>query len=226
MKYNIIIVLCPEKKFNGKFPEFKNGKYLGGQTRMDAAVMVCQKNKKAKIILVGGYNKDNGEENNFYKESKKTMDMKEYLISKGIDEKQIFIVNSLPCTKHNLIAIFNKYRNDLIRSKSSSIAIITNEYHLPRTLRLWKILTGRKEFKGITKFPKPIAAELIIKKKNRNIQYQEYIARLEAELKGLISLEKKEDDEEYYKEECNLKDFSRIISKDNNLLIKKENKFF
>ena len=47
MKYDIIIVLCPERKFDGKFPEFKNGKYLGGQTRMDAAAIVCEEHKKA-----------------------------------------------------------------------------------------------------------------------------------------------------------------------------------
>lgn len=232
MKYDIIIVLCPDKKGdNGKFPEFKNGKYLGGQTRMDAAVEISKESNKTKFILVGGYNEDDGViSSTYYMASQKTTDMQDFMKEKGA-RNEIKIVNSLPCTRHNLIAIFNE-RMEELSNTDFNIGLLTNFYHLPRALNLWtKLAKEEKEFeKKIIENPTPIVAESIVEENKRYSKHHEYILRLENELKGLIDLDtykyKKENQkyERQYMDKCLRKEFSRIIEKEKKRLLTKEEK--
>lgn len=187
MKYNYIIVLCPWKKINGKFPEFLGGEYLGGQTRMDAAVELAKENKETIFILVGGYNEDDDiNDSNYYKESQKTSDMKKHMVDNGINGDRIETVESLPCSKHNLVAIFNKYKEEF-KDKNLRIGLLTNFYHLPRALCFWHKLV-KEEFNDIIENPIPIPAESIIGEQERYIHQHEYIVVLEKELKGIREL--------------------------------------
>jgi len=174
-----IIVFCADKMYDKKFPEYKEGKYLGGQIRMDAAVEIWKKYKKVEFILVGGYDEDGGTD--------KTLDMKVYIENK-IDKKyntKIEIVNSLPCTRHNLIAILNKYDKDL---ENKTIGILSNFYHIPRILNLWSQL---KDDNYKINFNN-IKLEPLIAEKQIGVNYPigviEYIVRLEEEIRGLIDI--------------------------------------
>ena len=235
MKYDIIIILCPYKKLNGKFPEFLNGKYIGGQTRIDATVELSKENEKAIFILVGGYNQDDGVVgSDHYTKSQKTTDMNDYLLGKIAGQNRISIVNSLPSTKHNLVAIFKKYEK--LRDDNLNIGLLTNTYHLPRALSWWEeLINNENEFKekknqkntikGIIKNPIPIVAESIIGGDGRYKRYIEYISRLESELKGIMDLKTYKYDhtkgrfKHNYKCTHIKKEFFRIINQKKNALL-------
>ncbi len=125
-----LIVLCPEinPSDKGVFSDFKHGLYLGGRTRMKAACEVYKINSQLKFILVADYNGVNG---GTYNESQRTDDMKDYLISSGVNIDSIRQVNSLPSTRHNLVAVFNNYKDIL---KNEKVGLLTNLYHMPRAL--------------------------------------------------------------------------------------------
>jgi hypothetical protein len=200
MKYDIIIVLCPWKKVDCKFPEFLNGKYVGGQTRMDATCEIYKKNKQAEFIIVGGYNENS-------EESDKVRDMKNFLKEK-CPEIIIKECPSLPCTRHNLVAIFNTWRRDPQDLQGKKIGLLTNFYHLPRTLRFWSELVTIKDFRG-KKIPTPfpICAESIVKDMSSGVytRFIEYFLVLESERLGLKDIEK-----EKYRDSCLMKNFNEF----------------
>lgn len=186
--YDYIIVLCseinPEDK--GKFTNFKHGLYLGGGIRMEAAYKLYQKNKKTILILVADYNKDNGGNDNTYKLSHRTSSMKAYLLNCGVPDKNLRIVNSLPCTRHNLVAVFNSFSDDF---KNKRVGLLTNSYHLSRSLSFWTELKKYKKYHNVPSLPDTISAEDIII--DNNVRYKKggmYIARLELEVKGVVDL--------------------------------------
>lgn len=222
MKYDIIIVLCPEKKDpDGKFPDFKDGMYLGGQVRMDAAKKIYENNENAEFIVVGGYNsKSKRSEWEKVDASQKVDDMKSFLKKDCLGIK-IIPIKSLPCTKHNLVAIFNTWKNSeekLKRLKDKKIGLLTNFYHLPRALRFWGELTNTEEFMGIP-MPISISAESIIELpvNNMHIRFIEYLLRLEDERRGLKDIEN-----ESYAGSClgkKFDDFKDIIEKYKDILL-------
>src|SRR3989344_5163902 len=147
MKLDYIIVLNPDKKIHGQFPNFKDGKYLGGATRMAAAITIAKENQFSEIILVGGYNEDNGKDKStFFQKSQKVEDMKDYLNENKI-KNSIVTINSLPCTKHNLIAVFNKYQK---KFENKKVGILTNKYHLSRALQFWVKLKEEPDFNKLS----------------------------------------------------------------------------
>lgn len=187
MMYDYIVVLCPEINLEdkGKFTNFKHGLYLGGGIRMEAAYKLYQNNKKTILILVADFNKDDGFSIDGYKLSNRTDSMKAYLLNCGIPEKNLRIVNSLPCTRHNLIALFNNFSDSF---KNKKIGLLTNSYHLPRSLSFWTELKKYKKYYNIPNLPDAISAEDII---YNNIRYKKrgmYIARLELEARGAIDV--------------------------------------
>ncbi|MDP3093141.1 MAG: YdcF family protein [bacterium] len=183
MKYDIIIVLCPWIIVGGEFPQFLNGKYLGGQIRMDAACRIFEKNNGTKFVLTGGYNEKNGGR------SDKVRDMRKFLEEKcpGI---QIIECPSLPCTRHNLIAIFNTWTKEDTDVIDKKIGLLTNFYHLPRALRFWGELVNSEGFKNIP-VPIPISAESVIDLSGDTyIRFIEYLLTLDGEIRGLGDNEK------------------------------------
>ncbi|MDD5639196.1 MAG: ElyC/SanA/YdcF family protein [Candidatus Pacebacteria bacterium] len=209
MEYDIVIVLCPEKKDpDDKFPEFKNNKYLGGQTRMDAACEIFKKNKGAEFVLVGGYDQNS-------KKSKKVEDMREFLKEKC---ENIIILErpSLPCTRHNLVAVFNYWIKERKEIKGKKIGILTNFYHLPRALRFWGELVNEKEFSEIP-VPIPIIAESIVEKSDAYTRFIEYILRTDSEINGL-----KDNEKGTYKDNCldkNMEHFKSVINDEKEILL-------
>lgn len=182
--YDYIIVLCPEvnPEDKGKFTNFKHGLYLGGGVRMEAAYKLYQQNKNVMLILVADYDKDDGSGISTGK-SHRTESMKSYLLNSGVPEKNLRTVNSLPCTRHNLISVFNNF-NDSFNNKK--VGLLTNLYHLPRSLAFWIELKKYKKYHNIPNLPDIISAENIIDSDIRYTKSGMYVARLELEARGVV----------------------------------------
>ena len=212
IKYDFIIVLNADIFSNNDlmvFPNIKEGKYLGGQVRMEAAVKIFQENKKSVFILVGGYNEDDGNES--YRKSKKTEDMGKFLTKKcsGIKLCQI---PSLPCTKHNLVVILNTKKEEL---KTRKIALLTNKYHLPRARLFWDQLVS-EEFYDVPR-PEFLSAESYSDWEGRFNFRNEYKERLLDEIKGLVDIKNNS-----YEDSCvskKLPKFVRILNEKKNILL-------
>jgi len=226
-KYDIIIVLNASER-NQKtrlFDEYDKGLYLGGQTRMEAAAEICKNNMDSKIIVVGGL-KDNPES---IDDSKKTKDMEEYLLENVGKQINIQRINSLPCTKHNFIAIFIHWSANQIDLTEKKVAILTNYYHLPRTFKFLSNAIIDYGIKGSPIFI-PIAAESIINKSEiYESKSTEFLKRLQGEVKGLSDLEKGEykDPCLYKKEEYEkgkLENFINIIKSEGDMLLSEADK--
>lgn len=152
---------------------------------MEAAYRMYQNNKKAVLILVADYNKDDGVSADAYKMSNRTDTMKSYLLNCGVPEQNLRTVSSLPCTRHNLISVFNNF-NDSFKNKK--IGLLTNLYHLPRSLAFWIELKKYKKYHNIPNLPDPISAENIIDSDARYTKSGMYVARLELEARGIVDV--------------------------------------
>lgn len=228
-EYDMVIVLSPsERNEFGKFIEYeKSGVYLGGQTRMDAAVEICKKNMQARIIVVGGLKEGCKSMDDSYK----TKGMKDYLEEKCGNDVHVERVNSLPCTKHNFISVLIKLTADGEDLNFKKIGILTNYYHLPRA---WKFLShalGEYKISGKPIFI-PIAAESIVDQHEiYSGKKQEYLLRLEDEVRGIKMCELGE-----YKDGClyrkgeykrgKLEDFIFIIGKEGDRLLSEKDREF
>lgn len=179
MGYDYVIILCADKKDeSGVFPDTRDGKYIGGSSRMSAALKYSLDHPETTYIVVGGFDK-NG------RKSQKVDDMADYL-KEGNTSIKIVTVPSLPCTHHNFVAIFNKMQDELV---GKSIAIFTSHHHLPRALALYNRLVEKE-------FPKmPMAHVLCAEAFEENgvksiIENAEsYFKRFALEAEGLFDLE-------------------------------------
>jgi hypothetical protein len=178
---DFILILCPEinPEDKGKFSDFKHGLYLGGEIRMAAAYELYKQNKKVILTIVADYYPDNENLSHWSRAD----EMKSYLLHRGVPEKNIKIINSLPCTRHNLVAVFNSW-SEIFKNKK--VALLTNSYHLPRSLVFWLELKKIKKYQNIPSFPILISAENVVNNKVRYKNPAMYIARLESELKGIM----------------------------------------
>jgi len=207
--YRFIIVLCAEaKEPDGKFPDFKNNVYLGGQIRMEAALALSRKYPNTTFVLVGGYDQKTKKQT-----SKKVADMYNFLKreNRSIKTKKI---PSLPCTKHNLVAVFNTLKQEL---ENQEIGILTNFYHLPRSLQLWTKLV-KEEFTNIPA-PWPFCAEAIVDNPIYYMRFAEYLVRLEQERSGL-----RDEEKGTYEDSCltkKIKDFEDVIKQKMDILLTK-----
>jgi|GEM_PF-4398515 hypothetical protein len=184
-KYDYIIVLCPEvnPEDKGVFEDFKHGLYLGGKVRMEAAVKLYKEHKKVILILVADYNEEKKGKSNYYKESQRTDDMQKYLFREGVAKESMVVVNSLPCTRHNLVAVFNMFED---KFKGKNVALLTNQYHFPRSLLFWLDLKKVDRYKNISSRPQLVSAEDIINDKAQHKEKKMYADRLRSEEKGIL----------------------------------------
>jgi len=150
-KYDIVIILCASAlNKDGGFDEFAlDGSYLGGQTRMDAAVDFAPRVKN--YIVVGG-------------SKKKINDMKVYLEQKfkkfRIEHApKIIRIKSDPDTNGNLWAVKLALRDvkKIDKLSNNDVGIMTNFYHLPRAMRF-----AADIFNNINVNFTPIASEAVI----------------------------------------------------------------
>lgn len=210
--YKIVIVLCPseskvEKNGDVYFEELsKNEKrksleYLGGQIRMDAAVdLALTERVKGFFIVVGG-------------NQKKVDDMKKYITEQieksGKISPPIIRIESTPDTNSNLQAI-KKILGKEMKFKNGETAILTNFYHIPRSLRFAADIFPEYNFI-------PLAAEsLIIKHQPTYTLYpKEFLLRISDDIDGLRDWEA-----ELYKEQNRLEKDVKAICYETELLKK------
>jgi len=126
-KYIVVLASGPLGE-NNTFPEYHNNMYLGGHTRMLAAVRILQHNSNLEMTLVGGFNPDVSED---VPMSNKLDDMASFLYSRT-PSARLHSVCSLPCTRHNFKAVFASWKADGIKLVGNEVGILTNAYHLPR----------------------------------------------------------------------------------------------
>lgn len=127
-KFEAVVVLSSARTdAKGKFKDVdadKTGKeiYLGGASRMQAAVEAFKQNPKAAFIMLGGIDVlNNGEL--FYKTGQMAEFMKQHC--QGIN---IQAIDSLPCTRHNLIAL----GNSALLGAYKRVGLLSNDYHEAR----------------------------------------------------------------------------------------------
>ncbi len=128
-KYELVILLCPSAlNSKGSFDELSpDGSYLGGQTRMGAAVDISP--RVGTFVVVGG-------------SRKKVYDMAKYLRAEFKKNKispkpKIIRIRSEADTTGNLWAVkraFKKFRK-VNKFKGKRIGLMTNFYHLPRAMK-------------------------------------------------------------------------------------------
>jgi len=132
MVFDFVIVLCPNVGLGSFFEEYdEDGIYIGGQTRMQAAVDLYNAKdvKVQKIIVVGGGLEQAGTANKW----QKTKHMRDFLVQHGVPEDDILCVASEPDTRGNLRAVWLTCHH-LLNGKT--VGILTNQYHLARTTKI------------------------------------------------------------------------------------------
>src|SRR3989338_6575424 len=132
--FDAIIVLSSRQiDKEGRFANFERDKsgnevYIGGEARMRAASASYIQNPDARFIMLGGVEID--QQGTLLE---KTLEMEKYL--KILHPKiKISRINSLPCTRHNLIAFANAPQEDL---KLETVALLSNDYHRQR-IEAWQ----------------------------------------------------------------------------------------
>ena len=156
------------------FPEVDpaTGLYVGGHLRMSATAEFSLHCQPAKVVVVGGLNPKHG--------CRMTQTMAQFILGKN-SSANVQRVNSLPCTRHNVIAIFNQLREEL---SGKRIGVLSNSYHLPRFLAFWTNL--RTTYGGNIPEPLAIAAESCLT--HDPVDQSAYEARIAAEQRGLADL--------------------------------------
>jgi uncharacterized SAM-binding protein YcdF (DUF218 family) len=91
--------------------------------RLDTALEFLENNKQTKVIVSGG----RGEGENITE----AQAMKEYLVSKGFDNNRVIKEDRSRDTNQNI-----KYSKDIIKDTSKTILIVTNTFHLYRSLQI------------------------------------------------------------------------------------------
>ena len=198
---NIIVLSASSKSSDGKFPNYMNGMYLGGQVRMDAAHLLIKLNPDIRFTIVGGYNElslgGNQATSNKVNDIADSMDIR---LNANVD-----LIYSLPCTHHNFVAVFNSWKKSGLRPQR--IGILSNSYHLARALTFAK--KNQFIFDGIqgSKFT-TISAEDTLKILPETVfgkHINEYKKRLAREKEGLRKLQKNS-----YKDYCLTRDFGEL----------------
>ncbi|MEG0283843.1 MAG: YdcF family protein [Erysipelotrichales bacterium] len=115
--YDIDYLIVPGAKVEGDHPSIVLG------YRLDGAYEVYQNNNKIKIIVSGGQGLDEA-----YSEA---LVMKNYLVKKGIPEKQIISESNSTNTFENF-----KFSKELIKEEDASIGLVTNDFHVVRSKML------------------------------------------------------------------------------------------
>jgi len=171
---DVLIVPSPAIQHDARiFPDVdpQSGLYVGGKVRLTAAAEFSLRYKPRLIVLVGGM----GRNDRF----RMTGAMKDFVLEQN-PRANVKTVNSLPCTRHNIVALFNQLGGEL---RNKKVAVLTNEYHLPRFLAFWSKLDAVYDLK--LGQPIPVAAETIHDAGHRDRHAAAYDKRLRAEAEGI-----------------------------------------
>lgn len=186
MSFDYIIILsAAAENIEGKFPNFLNGMYLGGEVRINAAAKLLSKYQETEFIVAGGYNEKNI---GIRGTSKKVDDIVGFLKDSN-PRAMIQEIYSLPCTHHNFVAVFNYWKRNKISPRR--VGVLSNEYHLPRALAFADMLSKTMLPESKTTLV-PIAAEAVdaslALKFDDNVSRAAYSRRLAYEKAGLTKL--------------------------------------
>lgn len=188
-KYDVVIVLCPSEpvvSVDGKYSytdvdkDKQNGDtiYLGGDVRMKAAVKLSQ--SAGVIILVGG--------------SKAKVDGMMLYLKQELGEEPMpamIRLESDPDTLGNFRAI----KGQGIDFEGKSVAVLTNDYHLPRAMAVAQYVYPGSKFT-------PVAAESLLSSEEASATRPGYTLRKDREEAGLkMWVEKRYRDQQRPQEE-------------------------
>ena len=159
------------------FPDVEpdSGLYVGGKVRLTAAAEFSIRYAPRLIIVVGGMARDD--------RFRMVTAMKEFILERN-PRANVKPVSSLPCTRHNIVALFNQLGAEL---QDRKIAVLSNEYHLPRLLAFWSDLNASYGLK--VGQPVSVAAESISDARHRDTYPVAYEKRVRAEREGLVHLQ-------------------------------------
>jgi hypothetical protein len=124
----VVILAAEPMQADGTFAEFEKGMYLGGHTRMEAAVHVAKLIPSTEFIIVGGYNRP-GEGDP--KTSNKVNSMAAFMRA-HIREPHLELVYSLPCTHHNFIALYHYLQ--ITGQRPEEIGLLTSTWQIVRAM--------------------------------------------------------------------------------------------
>ena len=173
---DILIVPSPILAEDGRsFPDVDpaTGLYVGGCVRLEAALQFSLRYDPRVVVVVGGLHPRYG--------NRMTAAMRKFILERN-NRVTVQQVDSLPCTRHNVTALFNQLGTQL---ESKRVAALTNEFHLPRFLAFWSRLSGEYCLKIAD--PLPIAAEKFVHSDTKH-QAAAINARHVAEERGLADL--------------------------------------
>jgi len=110
-------------------------------------------------------------------------DTMEKFIKERSNGVQVQKINSLPCTRHNVIALFNQLGRQL---EGKRVAVLTNEYHLRRFMEFWSRVQFEYGFRVAE--PLGIAAEWICPSAETDFTWAALELRRKAEARGVAEL--------------------------------------
>jgi hypothetical protein len=150
------------------------GMFTGGHLRLCAAAEFATRWRPRSIAVVGGLHAQHG--------TRMTDTMEQFIKQRNRDA-QVQKVNSLPCTRHNVIALFNRLGRQF---EGRRVAVLTNEYHLRRFLEFWSRLQTEYDFR----VPEPlgIAAEWIAPSVDTDFTSAALEQRRKSEARGVADL--------------------------------------
>jgi len=211
----IIVLSSTLLQEDGRFGNFEDGMYIGGQVRIEAAVHIAQKYPLIEFTLASGYNKSGHGD---IETSEKVDQMAAFILARA-PMANIQKVYSLPCTYHNFVAALRRYRSSF---ESQEVGILTNEYHLRRALEFANLAAQTLGYTEQSKFI-PIAAEEVLSLQIRAIigeRTGEYAERVRSEAHGLKQLRAG-----LYEDSCLTRNFAslrHIIKKHGKVLLTDE----
>jgi hypothetical protein len=150
------------------------GMFTGGHLRLCAAAEFSTRWRPRCIAVVGGLHAQH--------ETRMTDTMEEFIKQRNRDA-HVQKVNSLPCTRHNVIALFNHLGGHL---EGKRVAVLTNEYHLPRFMEFWSRVQLEYDFRVAE--PLGVAAEWICPSAETDFTWAALDLRRKAEARGVADL--------------------------------------
>ena len=166
-------ILSPE---GDAFPDIDpgTGMFTGGHLRLCAVAEFATRWRPRCVAVVGGLHAQHGP---------RMTDAMEKFIKDRSNGVQVQKINSLPCTRHNVIALFNQLGRQL---EGKRVAVLTNDYHLRRFMEFWSRVQLEYGFRVVE--PLGVAAEWICPSAETDFTWAALELRRKAEARGVADL--------------------------------------
>jgi hypothetical protein len=150
------------------------GMFTGGLLRLCAAAEFAARWRPRCVAVVGGLHAQHGT---------RMTDAMEKFIKERSSGVQVQKINSLPCTRHNVVALFNQLGRQL---EGKRVAVLTNDYHLRRLMEFWSRVQLEYGFRVVE--PLGVAAEWICPSAETDFTWAALELRRKAEARGVADL--------------------------------------